>query len=193
MRFCGIRAEFLCSVMFAGVLMSGPSVSAQENWSITPKASPYIGSDARPVDLAIVLDASGSMTKLLDQVRFQLWEAVNELAAMHPTPALRVGLVTFGSREGTRNNGWIVKHTDLSTTSERRRPPPDCESAPASSERNTKPASESYRTTWTRSGFPDPKPRRHGTTPWSPRKCEIIFARVLRAWSSWNPSYRPLF
>ncbi len=83
----------------------------------------------------------------------------------------------------------------LSTTSERRRPPPDCESAPASSERNTRPASESYRPTWTLSVFLDQKPRRHGTTPCPPRKCESIFAWALSSTvafarsSPWIPDF----
>ena len=84
----------------------------------------------------------------------------------------------------TGPGGRLSASRRLSTTSERRRPPPDCESGPASSDRNTRPASKSYRPTWTLSVFPEPKPPRHGTTPCSRRKCEVIFARVLRTGAS---------
>ena len=68
----------------------------------------------RPVDLVICLDTSGSMTALIDSARAKLWEVVNELAKIRPTPHLRVGLLTYGSPHvSTAAQGWVVRHTDL--------------------------------------------------------------------------------
>ena len=68
----------------------------------------------RPVDLVICLDTSGSMTALIDSARSKLWDIVNELATAHPTPHLRVGLLTYGTpHNSTAYGGWIVRQTDL--------------------------------------------------------------------------------
>jgi hypothetical protein len=54
------------------------------------------------------------MTALLDSARGRLWDIVNELGRAHPTPRLRVGLLTYGSP--SRSNaaaGWVVRQIDL--------------------------------------------------------------------------------
>ena len=54
--------------------------------------------ETRPVDVVVMLDTSGSMEDLLDATRARVWDVVNELGRMKPTPELRV-----------------VKRADLST------------------------------------------------------------------------------
>jgi hypothetical protein len=68
---------------------------------------------SRAVDVVICLDTSGSMEDLLDSARARLWDVVNELAKMKPTPLLRVGLLSFGSDKSTSDKGWIINHLDL--------------------------------------------------------------------------------
>jgi len=80
------------------VLVAGPTLSAQET---------------RPVDVVVVLDTSGSMQNLLDGTRARLWDVVNELSRMQPTPELRVGLISFGTHEATEAEGFLVRHVDL--------------------------------------------------------------------------------
>ncbi len=53
--------------------------------------------ETRPVDVVVMLDTSGSMEDLLDATRARVWDVVNELGRMKPTPELRVGLVSFGT------------------------------------------------------------------------------------------------
>ena len=78
------------------------------------RPDPDPGHSRRPVDLVICLDTSGSMTALIGSARARLWDIVNELATMEPTPALRVGLLTYGSpNRSTGAQGWIVRRTDL--------------------------------------------------------------------------------
>jgi len=70
----------------------------------------------RPVDLVICLDTSGSMDDLLDSTRARLWDIVNELGRMKPTPELRVGLVTYGSPDvASEAEGYVRVRTDLTS------------------------------------------------------------------------------
>jgi len=70
-------------------------------------------SESRPVDVVIALDTSGSMEQLIDAARARVWDVVNELGRLTPTPELRVGLLSFGNESSTEELGWIVEETDL--------------------------------------------------------------------------------
>jgi len=72
-----------------------------------------IAQETRPVDVVVMLDTSGSMENLLDATRARVWDVVNELARMKPTPELRVGLVSFGTDKATEDQGFIIQHLDL--------------------------------------------------------------------------------
>jgi Mg-chelatase subunit ChlD len=65
------------------------------------------------IDVAICLDTSGSMQGLIDAARLKLWEVVNDLSLVQPTPRLRVALLTFGSQKGSSKDGWVTVETDL--------------------------------------------------------------------------------
>jgi hypothetical protein len=67
---------------------------------------------ARPVDLAIALDTSGSMEGLIDAARRKIWSVVSELATAKPAPRLRVALFTYGSL-GNDDSGHVVLQTDF--------------------------------------------------------------------------------
>lgn len=69
--------------------------------------------ETRPVDVVVMLDTSGSMENLLDATRARVWDVVNELGRMKPTPELRVGLVSFGTDKATEDQGYIILHLDL--------------------------------------------------------------------------------
>ncbi len=62
---------------------------------------------AKPVDLAICLDTSGSMNGLIDSARQKIWSIVNDLALARPTPRLRVALLTFGNDGHRAEAGWV--------------------------------------------------------------------------------------
>jgi hypothetical protein len=76
-------------------------------------ASSAAAGDTRAVDVVICLDTSGSMANLLDSTRARIWDVVNELAKMKPTPELRVGLLSFGTDRTTEDVGFIIQHLDL--------------------------------------------------------------------------------
>src|SRR5687767_7838961 len=69
----------------------------------------------KDVDLVLCLDVSNSMDGLIDSAKLKLWDVVNELAKMKPTPNLRVGLYSYGHNRYSRDEGWVRKDLDLTT------------------------------------------------------------------------------
>ena len=76
--------------------------------------APQCQSENRAIDMAILLDISGSMSDLLDSVRGRVWDIVTDLSRATPTPSLRVALITFGG-EGPAEDGYIVRHVDFTS------------------------------------------------------------------------------
>lgn len=66
------------------------------------------------IDIALCLDVSGSMNGLIDSAKAKLWDIVNQLAKVQPTPNLRVALYSYGHDTYDRNKGWVRKDLDLS-------------------------------------------------------------------------------
>jgi hypothetical protein len=71
--------------------------------------------EARPIDLVLCLDVSGSMNGLVDSAKIKLWDVVNEMARLKPTPNLRVGLYSYGHTSYPADKGWVRKDIDLTT------------------------------------------------------------------------------
>ncbi len=105
--------KFLCmaAVAVAAGLIVAP-VWAQEKPAEKP-AAPPAAADGKPIDLVICLDVSGSMNGLIDSAKMRLWDIVNELARMKPTPNLRVGLYSYGHTTYPADKGWVRKDMDL--------------------------------------------------------------------------------
>jgi hypothetical protein len=89
-----------------------PSAPACGGYGQLPAAKPAPASP-KPVDLVICLDVSGSMGGLIDSARIKLWDVVNELAKVKPTPTLRVGLYSYGGGGAGYTDGYIRKELDL--------------------------------------------------------------------------------
>ncbi|MBL8864599.1 MAG: VWA domain-containing protein, partial [Planctomycetia bacterium] len=69
----------------------------------------------KPIDVVVCLDVSGSMNGLIDSAKIRLWDIVNELTRLKPTPNLRVGLYSYGHSTYARESGWVRKEVDLTT------------------------------------------------------------------------------
>ena len=106
-------SAILRRLAWTALLVPCLSLAADAEPASRPNAQPYVPMGTRPVDVVVVLDTSGSMENLLNAVRARLWDVVNELSRMKPTPELRVGLVTFGVAEAPADDGWIVVESDL--------------------------------------------------------------------------------
>jgi von Willebrand factor type A domain len=67
----------------------------------------------KKIDVVICLDVSGSMNGLIDSAKAKLWDIVNDLAKVQPTPELRVGLYSYGHTGYDAKAGWVRKESDL--------------------------------------------------------------------------------
>ncbi len=70
------------------------------------------------VQIAILLDTSGSMQGLIEQAKSQLWRIVNEFAKAKQdgvTPELQVALYEYGKSSLSQDSGWIRQIQPLST------------------------------------------------------------------------------
>ena len=70
------------------------------------------------VQIAILLDTSGSMEGLIEQAKSQLWKIVNEFAKAKQdgvTPEVQVALYEYGKSSLSQQSGWIRQIQPLST------------------------------------------------------------------------------
>lgn len=74
------------------------------------------------VQLAILLDTSGSMQGLIEQAKGQLWKIVNEFLKARQDgqmPEVQVALYEYGKSSLSRESGWIRQIVPLSTDLDR--------------------------------------------------------------------------
>jgi hypothetical protein len=76
-------------------------------------AAPPAPAEGKAIDLVLCLDVSGSMNGLIDSAKLRLWDIVNELARLKPTPNLRVALYSYGATAYPADKGWVRKECDL--------------------------------------------------------------------------------
>ena len=83
------------------------------------KPEPNKPAPAKPlVQLAILLDTSGSMQGLIEQAKGQLWKIVNEFLKAKQdgqTPEVQVALYEYGKSSLSKGSGWIRQIVPLST------------------------------------------------------------------------------
>src|SRR4051812_16965416 len=102
---------FLAVALAAGV--AAVPATAQDKPAAEKPAAPRPADDAKPIDLVLCLDVSGSMNGLIDSAKIRLWDIVNELARLKPTPKLRVALYSYGHNTYPVDKGWVRKDIDL--------------------------------------------------------------------------------
>jgi len=70
------------------------------------------------VQIAILLDTSGSMEGLIEQAKSQLWRIVNEFAKAKQegvTPEVQVALYEYGKSSLSQSSGWVRRIQPLTT------------------------------------------------------------------------------
>jgi hypothetical protein len=70
---------------------------------------------AKPVDVVLCLDTSGSMDGLIDSAKRKVWAIVNDLAKVEPTPTLRVALYSYGNNTYDASRGWVRREVELTS------------------------------------------------------------------------------
>jgi hypothetical protein len=77
-------------------LLAAPAVAGDEPGCMKPpRPEP---APAPRMEVAFVLDTTGSMGTLLETAKRKIWAIANELARAKPSPELRIGLVAFRDR-----------------------------------------------------------------------------------------------
>src|SRR5262249_3511933 len=70
-------------------------------------------------EVAICLDVSNSMDGLIASAKTKLWDIVNDLAKVKPTPELRVALFSYGNNAYDAKTGWVRQELDLTSDLDR--------------------------------------------------------------------------
>ena len=85
-----------------------PDVSSNDD---SGKIAPVKGDDGKPViQVALLLDTSGSMSPLIDQAKTELWSIVNKLGQARykgEVPKIEVALFEYGKSTLERDGGYI--------------------------------------------------------------------------------------
>ncbi len=96
-----------------GKILAAASASVKKTWkdgaSVTVKPPQDYGSKPL-VQIAVLLDTSGSMDGLINQARTQVWKIVNELISSEKSgsrPLIEVALYEYGNSTLPRESGWI--------------------------------------------------------------------------------------
>jgi hypothetical protein len=117
-------SNIVISTALAALFISGYSIANTRQ--IDPQAQPPIIMPkpmVRPkIQLAILLDTSGSMDGLINQTRQQLWQVVNEFqgAKRHGmTPILEVALFEYGNDSNPRSAGFVRQLSGFTTELDR--------------------------------------------------------------------------
>jgi hypothetical protein len=111
-----------CLMVTAAVGMGVSSVLAEQGAEPAIQEAPVVevapGWDKPRVQIAILLDTSGSMSGLIDQARTELWSIVNEFIFAQQngrTPEVQVALYEYGNNGLARESGWIRQVVPLTT------------------------------------------------------------------------------
>ncbi|MFO0803715.1 MAG: VWA domain-containing protein [Gemmataceae bacterium] len=83
--------------------------------SAAESPAPAKAGSEKDIDLVLCLDVSSSMNGLIDSAKIKLWDIVNEMARLKPTPNLRVALYSYGHSNYDAAKGWVKKDLDLTT------------------------------------------------------------------------------
>ena len=105
-----IRLFLLINILFISPLAFSQSA--------TPNVDNSDNEEERKIQIALILDTSGSMDGLIEQAKTQLWGLVNELT--HATingkdPLLEIALYEYGNDRFSRSSGWVKEISPLTT------------------------------------------------------------------------------
>lgn len=98
-------------------ILSAAALTVKKTWkdggavTVTPPVKPPQDFGSKPlVQVAVLLDTSGSMDGLINQARTQLWKIVNELVTAEKSgskPLIEVALYEYGNSGLSAEKGWL--------------------------------------------------------------------------------------
>jgi hypothetical protein len=108
-----LRIAALASVAALALGVALPLHADEPKPAEQPRPEAAKPDEGKAIDLVLCLDVSGSMNGLIDSAKLRLWDIVNELARLKPTPKLRVALYSYGATRYPADKGWVQKDLDL--------------------------------------------------------------------------------
>ncbi len=100
----------LATLLFVIPIVTPVAADEEPNDRIPPSRSGPL------IEVAVLLDTSGSMSGLINQAQTRLWNIVNQMAIARKngqTPNLQVALYQYGSGRLSGSSGWIRRVTPL--------------------------------------------------------------------------------
>jgi len=95
----------LFAVLFAATLLVAHARSSASSRVVAP---PPPDAPAR-IEVAFVLDTTGSMSGLIEGAKRKIWSIANQMASGQPTPEIRVGLIGYRDR----GDSYVTRFHDL--------------------------------------------------------------------------------
>ena len=118
-----MKSRLIRPIYFLTLMLIPLSFGAVSSVAASPEMNRDGIKDGRPlVQIALLLDTSGSMDGLLEQAKVQLWDIVNELAAYRrggKHPRLEVALYEYGNDGISKWSGHIRQVTPLTNDLDR--------------------------------------------------------------------------
>jgi len=108
-----LSTRFTRTLALAAGLMLVATTTAHDPPGYDPRPGERPIARGPDVDVILCLDCSNSMDGLILAAKAKLWDIINDLARLKPTPHLRVGLYSYGNDTYPAANGWIRKELDL--------------------------------------------------------------------------------
>lgn len=98
---------------FGGVTAPGQGTAAQTPAAPTGGAGTSLSDLGHPkrVEIAFVLDTTGSMSGLIDGAKRRIWGIADAVRKLHPEAEIRIGLVGYRDR----GDAYVTEVTDLSS------------------------------------------------------------------------------
>ena len=84
---------------------------AVETVSVDPPPIDLVSSNGPKVEVAFVLDTTGSMGGLIQAAKEKIWSIASTMASAQPAPEIRMGLVAYRDR----NDAYVTRVVDLSS------------------------------------------------------------------------------
>jgi len=98
-------------VTTAAVVAAYPLYEGAATSGTTPPLVPESPANARPqIEVAFVLDTTGSMSGLIEAAKEKIWSIASTLASAQPTPEIKMGLIAYRDR----GDQYVTKVVDLS-------------------------------------------------------------------------------
>jgi hypothetical protein len=117
-----VRCVVTAIVFSLGAAVGLATDSPQSGGLLQPVVETSPSQHKPVVQIAILLDTSGSMSGLIDQTRTELWSIVNEFLLAEQggrRPEIQVALYEYGNSGLSSENGWVRQILPLTTDLDR--------------------------------------------------------------------------